>query len=150
MPLKRRPVVYLIAQPTVSRRSKPPVLDDLYNHGEVQVLCPMGDSPTYDPRHCLDVMEQRLESFDPDVDFIVWAGGDTLSAVFAGMLLAERGIWEFQWLKYERRRLEDGSRTDDGAKYIPVRVSLCDLDEDEHATTVQGTTGTTNARRRVS
>lgn len=129
----RRPVVYLIAQPTVSRTKKPPVLDDLYNHGDVQVVCPTGDSPTFKPRECLAAMEQRLEQFDPDVDFLVWAGGDTLAAVFAGLLLAEREVYEFTWLRYERRRLEDGTRTDDGAKYVPVRINLCDPGDDNEA-----------------
>lgn len=124
----RRPVVYLIAQPTVSRRKAPINLKPLYEHGEVQVVLPMSDSPTFNPVTCYEVMEERLSRYDPDVDYLVWAGGDTLSAVMAGMILVnqEEPIWRFIWLRYERHRNEDGSRTDTGAKYVPVVIDLRD------------------------
>lgn len=126
MATDRKPVVYLIAQPSVSRSKKPIDLGPLYEHGDVQVVLPQGDSPCFTPDKSFAVMEQRLDAFDPDIDFLVWAGGDTLSAVFAGMLLAERDIWSFAWLRYERARTPDGQRTDDGAKYVPIEVDLRD------------------------
>lgn len=122
----RRPVVYLIAQPTVSRTKKPFDLQPLYQWGEVQVVCPPGDSPTFAPQRCLTIMENRLEAFDPEVDFLVWAGGDTLSAVMAGMLLAERDIWRFQWLRFERDRETGTGRRLETGKYAPVIVDLSD------------------------
>ena len=130
---KIRPsVVYLIAAPAISRRKPPVNLNPLYVHGEVQVVLPMGDSPTFSPVKCFKIMDERLHSYDPDIDFLVWAGGDTLAAVMAGMLLAEREIWAFKWLQYNRFRLEDGTRTDDGASYAPVTIDLtdpqCDLE----------------------
>lgn len=129
--LKRKPVVYLIAQPTVSRNKKPIPLDALYDHGEVCVLCPAGLSPSSKPGDVLVLMENRFLPFDPDVDHLVWAGGDTLSAMFAGMLLAQRDIWEFSWLRYERPRTPDGGRTDVGAKYEPVWIDLANWDDEE-------------------
>ena len=60
----------------------------------------------------------------------MWAGGDTLSAVMVGMYLAQNEIWQFNWLRYERRRLPDGTRTDDGAKYVPVVIDLAYEDGD--------------------
>lgn len=124
----RRPTVYLIAQPTVSRRKKPLNLAPLYDHGDVQVVLPMSDSPTFEPLKCFEVMEDRLSKFDPEIDFLVWAGGDTLSAVMAGMILInmEEPVWRFNWLRYERFRNPDGSRTDEGAKYVPVVIDLAD------------------------
>lgn len=124
----RRPVVYLIAQPTISRRKSPINLQPLYEYGEVQVVLPMSDSPTFKPVACYEVMEDRLSRFDPDMDYLVWAGGDTLSAVLAGMILVnqEDPIWRFTWLRYERYRNEDGTRTDKGAKYVPVVIDLRD------------------------
>lgn len=124
----RRPTVYLIAQPTLSRRKPPINLAPLYEHGDVQVVLPMSDSPAFEPTTCYKVMEDRLRHFDPDNDFLVWAGGDTLAAVMVGMILVnqEEPIWCFKWLRYERVRLEDGSRTDKGAKYVPVVIDLSD------------------------
>jgi hypothetical protein len=123
-----RPTVYLIAQPTVSRRRPPLNLEPLYAHGEVQVVLPMSDSPTFTPVTCYEVMEDRLSRFNPEVDYLVWAGGDTLAAVMAGMILVnqEEPIWRFNWLRYERHRNADGSRTDKGAKYVPVVIDLRD------------------------
>lgn len=128
----RRPTVYLIAQPTVSRRKAPPDLAPLYDHGEVRVVLPMSDSPTFKPVRCYEVMEDRLSHFDPELDFLVWAGGDTLSAVLIGMMLVnqEQPIWKFNWLRYERHRNADGSRTDKGAKYVPVVIDLRDPQTD--------------------
>jgi hypothetical protein len=124
----RRPVVYLIAQPTVSRHKKAFDINGLYEHGEVQVLCPDGSSPTYTPGKVLEVMESRFEPFDPEVDFLVWAGGDTLSAVMAGMLLVEREFWSFNWLRFERDRENGTGRRLDTGKYVPVVIDLSDED----------------------
>lgn len=123
----RRPVVYLIAQPTVSRNKKPMDLAPLYEHGDVQVLCPAGDAPTFTPVRCVEVMEQRLVNFDPTCDFLVWAGGDTLAAVMAGMLLAEAGHYTFTWLRWERDRTDDGGRLETG-RYRPVRIDISEED----------------------
>lgn len=122
----RRPTVYLIAQPTVSRRKPPLVLNPLYEHGEVQVVLPMSDSPTFKPIKCYEVMEERLSRFDPNLDYIVWAGGDTLSAVMVGMILVNREepVWKFNWLRYDRAKNADGSRSDVGAKYVSVVIDL--------------------------
>lgn len=127
----RRPTIYLIAQPTLSRRKPPLNLEPLYEHGEVQVVLPMSDSPTFNPAHCYDMMEARLSKFDPAIDYLVWAGGDTLAAVMVGMILInqEEPIWCFNWLRYERFRNPDGSRTDIGAKYVPVVIDLRTSDE---------------------
>lgn len=126
VPEVRRPVIYLIAQPTVSRKKAPVNLAPLYEHGEVKVVLPTGDSPTFTPVKCYEVMERRLADFNPDRDFLVWAGGDTLSAVMAGMILVnqEDPVWRFNWLRYERVRNADGSRSDHGAKYVPVIIDL--------------------------
>lgn len=127
-PEGRRPTVYLIAQPTISRRKAPLNLEPLYEHGEVQVVLPMSDAPTFNPVTCYEVMEKRLENFNPEIDFLVWAGGDTLSAVMVGMILINQAepVWRFNWLRYERFRHPDGSRTDKGAKYVPVVIDLAD------------------------
>jgi hypothetical protein len=138
----RPAVVYLIAQPSISRKKTPVNITPLYAHGEVKLVLPQGDSPTFSAKKCLDLMDNRLfpedgsQQYDPDVDYLVWAGGDTLAAVLCGMLLAEREIWTFQWLRYERARLPNGTRTDEGAVYVPITIDLSDphLEENDTAT----------------
>lgn len=119
-------MVYLIAQPTVSRTKKNMNLDPLYEHGEIKVVLPVGDAPAFSPNKCVSVMSARFKEFDPEQDFLVWAGGDTLAALMVGYLLHQRGFTVFNWLRYERKRLPDGTRTDDGAIYVPVRIDLRD------------------------
>jgi hypothetical protein len=121
-----RPTVYLIAQPSISRSKKPIDISPLYEHGDVKVVLPMGDSPTNRPSESYCIMEDRLATFDPDRDFLVWASGDVLSAVMTGMILTnmEEPIWKFNWLRYERARDSDGSRSHVGAKYVPVVIDL--------------------------
>lgn len=128
IPQKR--TVFLIAQPTISRRKLPLNLGPLYEHGEVQVVLPMSDKPSFSPAKCYDVMAERLARFNPETDFLVWAGGDTLSAVMVGMILVnqEEPVWRFTWLRYERFRKDDGTRTDEGAKYVPVVIDLYEPD----------------------
>lgn len=121
-----RPTVYLIAQPSISRTKKPIDISPLYEHGDVKVVLPIGDSPTRHPNESYCLMEDRLATFDPDRDFLVWASGDVLSAVMAGMILTnmEEPVWKFNWLRYERARDSDGSRSHKGAKYVPVVIDL--------------------------
>lgn len=127
----RPAMVYLIAQPSISRRKTPVNITPLYQHGEVQLVLPQGDSPTFTPKKCLEKMQDRLfpehgRQYDPEIDYLVWAGGDTLAALLTGMLLAEEEIWSFKWLRYERARLSNGDRTDDGAVYVPITIDLTD------------------------
>jgi len=139
LPTTRRPIVYLIMQPTSSRTREPLDLVPLYDHGEVKIVLPRMDSPTAHPLSCYEKMEANMRGFDPDIDFLAWAGGDKLSAVMVGMILvnAEEPIWRFNWLRYERHRSSDGSRTNRGAKYVPVVIDLFDPNAteelDDHA-----------------
>lgn len=74
----------------------------------------------------MDVIEARLAHFDPEIDYIAWAGGDALSAMMVGMALVGMEIWCYRWLRYERVRLANGQRTDEGAYYVPVTIDLSD------------------------
>lgn len=119
----RKPVVYLIASPSVAK-DKAINLTPAYEHGEVHVVVPPGKAPVFEAELCMDIIEKHLEDFDPDVDYLLWAGGDALAAIMAGMALANMDIWCFTWLRYERRRLPNGQRVNDGAKYVPVTIDL--------------------------
>lgn len=131
-----RPTVYLIAQSAPSRRKAPIQLGPLTEHGDVKAVLPLGNSPTFHPKSCLEIIEESLfpsrggKEYDPEVDFLVWAGGDMLAAVMVGMILAEREIWCFKWLRYERHRLPTGERVDEGATYAPMVIDLSDPPED--------------------
>lgn len=120
-----RPIVYLIAQPTVASTGRVLDLSALSEHGEVLVIVRSGDAPSFHPPRTLERIKKRLLRFRPDKDFLVWAGGDTLAALLTGVVLTGMQLKEVQWLRWERR-LDPGTgrRVDDGGRYLPVRVTL--------------------------
>lgn len=123
--------VYLIAQPSVNRQGELPKLEPLREYGEVRVLCQTGEWPSFNPRRCLNFMRSRLAHFDPARDYLVWAGGDTLAAFLAGIVVGElgaRGVEHIQWLRYDRPKDQGtGQRTDVGARYVPITIPLSQL-----------------------
>lgn len=130
----RKSVVYLIAQPALSRNRRPLNLEPLYSHGEVCVVAPSPNPLTdsaFTPVQTYELIKERLKLFDPDNDFIVWAGGDKLLALLVGAAFAELDIWCYKYLRYERRRLPSGERTDDGATYVPELIDLTTDDDEE-------------------
>lgn len=123
----RPPRVFLIAQPTIARGGHMPDLRPLAEHGSIRVLVSAGDRPTFRPRQTFEFIARRLREheYDPDTDMLAWAGGDTLAAVLTGVALADLGVEEFTWLRYERGRdPRTGERVDKGSRYEPIRVAL--------------------------
>jgi hypothetical protein len=118
------PTVYLIAQPTVKRDGGLPDLTPLSEYGEVKVLINSGEYPALHPERCLDLISTRLEKFDQERDFICWAGGDTLAAVFAGIVLERMQMTRVRWLKFQRGWGDDGDRDPNKSYYREVSVPL--------------------------
>ena len=113
--------VFLIAQPTIAKNGHLPDLTPLADYGEVTLVVEVGERP------------DRLKDFDAETDYLVWAGGDTLSAVMAGAILTQLGHRFFRWLRFERGRrkgvAEAGGqarveRDDNRGWYTPVEVML--------------------------
>jgi len=77
--------------------------------------------PSENPSAARQHILSTLENFDPDDDFIVWAGGDPL-----GMLLvsAHLGAWHnsVKYLKWEKERDLSGRVV--GGHYIPLTVKI--------------------------
>lgn len=122
--------VFLIAQPTVRREDgSTPKLEPLARYGEVVVLIPAGDRPAFQPFRTLELLRRKLADFNTETDYIAWAGGDTLGAVLAGTVLADLGMSNFRWLRYDRAKDASGRRVDEGAQYLPVEIDLGDLDD---------------------
>jgi hypothetical protein len=120
------PTVYLIAQPTVKRGGQLPDLTPLAEFGEVKVLINSGEYPALHPERCRGLIEKRLSTFDPERDFIAWAGGDTLAAVFTGIVLERMGFNTIKWLKFQRGWDNDGERDPGKSYYRLVEVPLCE------------------------
>lgn len=117
--------VYMIATPTIDRRGRTPDYSPARAHGNIKAVLDEGDFPTMRPKECLEKIYQRLEYFDPDKDHLLWAGGDTLSALMAGSVLSDFGIEHVSWLRFDRRRdPTTGERIPTQGIYVPVTAPL--------------------------
>jgi len=116
--------VFLIQTPSIDRKGRSINIQAAAVHGDVLVVLDAGDYPTYRSAKCLDKVTHKLSEFNPDQDFLLWAGGDTLSAVMAGAVLYRFGLTRFRWLRFERFRNEDGTRDNDRGEYHPIWVNL--------------------------
>lgn len=118
-------VVYLIAQPSVSRHSPGPRIESLREYGEVRTLVLSGEAPGNNPDATMNRIERRLSAFRYEQDYMVWAGGDHLAAVMAGWCLSELEVPYINWLRVDRPKDPvTGRRIDELAKYNVVRVTF--------------------------
>ena len=117
--------VYLVQNPPpVRRASGPPIFKDLSSAQRYGVLHPMldeGEQPSATPGPCLHKVSKALRQFNPERDFLCYAGGDPMSLAIGCLALANMGIKEFNLLRWERERSTDGQRQR-GGFYVPVNV----------------------------
>lgn len=146
---KRRPKVFLIAQPTVPKSGRLPDISPLAEHGDITVLIEAGDYPTFHPEECWKKIKSRLEKFNPDIDYLAWAGGDTLSAVMVGAVLVQMGHYSVQWLRFDRGYTPDKTdRVRTTGNYVPMMVHFF-KGEDSFGNTALGNPYQKPATRRI-
>lgn len=110
----KNPVVWKLQEPP------PPARRD-YNSalefGDIcEVLTPY-EHPSKTPEYCLLKMHTEFQEFQ-EGDYLLFGGGDPLTPLFAGIVLANLGFSEFNWLKWDRNQQEPGGY------YTPVRIDL--------------------------
>ena len=115
--------VFLIAQPSVARNGHLPDLSPLSEYGEVITVMD-GENASFRPGDAFTKALGRLADFDAEADYLVWAGGDTLSAVMAGSVLTQLGHRRFRWLRFERGHRRNGVRDNEHGHYSVVEVTL--------------------------
>lgn len=121
------PRVFLIAQPSLDRRGRTFNLQPLATFGSVIVLIPNGDAPSNDPRATLGVIAEKLRDnqYEPETDYLVWAGGDTLGAVMVGALVERYGAAKFNWLRFDKKRDPTTGEWDKRTgRYVSITVPL--------------------------
>jgi hypothetical protein len=92
-------------------------------YGDIQFVLSPGDRTSSTPELSLRKLVKAMDNFDPDKDFIVWSGGDPLSAMLTGAVLMELGITRFKFLRFEKNRGRDANGSGAGY-YVPVDVDL--------------------------
>jgi len=92
-------------------------------YGDIVFVLSAGDRTCSNPEASMDKLFQALEKFNYKEDFIVWAGGDPLSAILAGMILSELGITKFRFLRFEKSHASKPGQPVSGF-YSPIEVCL--------------------------
>lgn len=92
-------------------------------YGEIQFVLSAGDRTCSNPELSMERLRRALSDFDPIHDFVVWAGGDPLSAIVAGMVMLDLGIRKFRYLRFEKNRHTKPGEPVTGF-YSPVEVRL--------------------------
>lgn len=92
-------------------------------YGEIVFILSAGDRTCSNPEISMDKLTRGLENFNYREDFIVWAGGDPLSAIVAGAILFDLGITKFRFLRFEKNRGTKPGQQVNGF-YSPVEVDL--------------------------
>lgn len=92
-------------------------------YGEIQFILAAGDRTCSNPELSMDKLRRALRNFRPHHDYIVWAGGDPLSALVTGMVLKDLGITKFRFLRFEKNRHTKVGEPVTGF-YSPVEVRL--------------------------
>lgn len=117
--------VFIVQEPLLDRSGvKPPKdLSSLSKYGEIVYLLHRHDRGTDNPNRVLSLLESRLDDFIPEEDFILNLGSDPVSSVLIGMALERITPLEVTFLKWEKKRNEDGSLSREGF-YVPVKLIL--------------------------
>jgi hypothetical protein len=90
-------------------------------YGEMRTILACNENPSNDAHACYEKLRAALSDFKPG-DFILWSGGDPMSAFLAGVVLGDLGAEDVNWLRWDRRTDGTGARTRHGY-YTPVRLA---------------------------
>lgn len=111
------PIVWKLQEPPTAGRD----YSSAEQFGEIREVLTPYEHPSKQPDFCLMKMIDVLAEFE-EGDYILFGGGDPLTPVFAGLVLARRGFTEFNWLKWDRV-----PNSGDGF-YTPVHINLDAVD----------------------
>lgn len=118
-------LVFLVQEPTVPKYSGK-VMDTtpLLWWGKVRIIMERTQTASFRPAQAYVQIRERLKSFAPERDYIAVAGGDTLAVLLVGTVLAQLGHSYFNYLRFERTRLPDGTRDPATGSYVPIYVPI--------------------------
>lgn len=109
--------VFLIQSPSNSNDFSSAV-----RYGTIMPVLSNGDMPSILPGPCLKKVRESLEDMQ-ETDYLLWAGGDPFALILAGIVVAEKGFKNLKYLRWEKEKLLDGSRSKNGF-YIPIEMTI--------------------------
>ena len=91
-------------------------------YGRIEFILGSEDRSGILPARSLAFLRSKLRNFTKE-DYIVWAGGDPMSPVLAGIALGELAFHEINYLRWERIKNPEGLPRMVGY-YIPGKLIL--------------------------
>lgn len=120
--------VYVVQQPPPfrDRSTGTTVHKDMSSaqrYGKIVQLLEAADQPSLTPGPSLYTLQKKLRDFNPERDYICYAGGDPMSLALALVVLKDLNLREVQVLRWDRERSTDGQRLT-GGFYVPITTPL--------------------------
>jgi len=124
----RTPIVYVLSAPRPNRYThEEPNTLALMQYGQVKYLIPRGISPEFNPEVSAKMLQEGLKQYDPAIDYLTTVGGSYFGAFMMGWILALLSEPSITWLRFERDRMGDGSRSNSSGSYWPVTMHMDEL-----------------------
>lgn len=118
----RKPIIWRIQEPHCKIEADRDYTS-IAGYGEMRTILGPYDNPSVDATSALDKLN-AVRTEIQDGDFILWAGGDPMSAFLAGVCLAHDKISKrVKWLRWDKRTDASGNRTKHGY-YTPVEFFI--------------------------
>lgn len=93
-------------------------------YGTLHFVISSKNAPTLTPGPAMVEARRNLKDFNPDQDYLSWAGGDPLAMMLVGFVLRDLGHKEVKYLRFDRERSLNGERLRGPGFYTPITVRL--------------------------
>lgn len=110
--------VYLLQEPTSEKD-----LSSAAKYGRISPIIYAHEKPMQSIQQTMNRIYNCLEQFDPENDYICFAGGDPIIPFLAGVAMERIGFESVKYLVWNRDRGLDGSKTGTGF-YIPKSIPI--------------------------
>ena len=94
----------------------------LQNFGAIVTILPPDLNPSVFPCEARACLRQALEEAK-EGDYILWSGGDPMTALVAGQVLVELGKRNLRWLRWDKK-VKDGERSKILGEYTAIPIPL--------------------------
>lgn len=119
--------VFLLQSPPLSRD-----ISSASKYGTVMPIFTSEETPSATPLAGQQRLLDALTDFNPDLDYVCFAGGDPYVPFLAAAVLWQLGHDSVSMLRWDRQRDADGRRTGGGG-YVPVEFRFLDVNANSRA-----------------
>ena len=114
----KQPTVYILQEPNSERD-----LSSASKFGKINFIFGSNEKPALNTESSMDKLYDAMEGYDPEQDFICFAGGDPLLEFLCGVVVVNLGVPHITRLIWNRERSPNGQRNGNGF-YVPKKIVL--------------------------